>query len=130
MRIRYPSWVEGFLCSAGGRATGPVVMASAAAIPVVQPRLATVIVGGAVVALSHVSVQHRVEELERANADTCEDEICDMLVHNITMLEHLKRLDGGLFRASVLMVDPSRHLLALGMCSHGFTDDDRSVVWA
>lgn len=130
MRIRCPDSLERFLRSATGRAAGPVVMASAAAIPVVEARLVGVVVGGAVVALSHLSVRHQVEELARLNADTLEDEICEMLVHNINLLEHLKRTEGGLFRASVMLVDPTRKVLAVTMCSHAFSDGDREVVWA
>lgn len=129
-RVRAPAWLARFLRSAGGRATGPVVMALAAAIPVVEARLATVIVGGVLVALSHVSVQHQLEDLERANADTLSDDICEILVHNIGLLEHLKRTEGGLFRASVLLVDVKSTHLSMKMYSHGFRDDDRNVAWA
>lgn len=129
MRTRH-SWLARLLRSAAGRAAGPVVMASAAIIPVAEARLACVITGGAVVALSHVFVQRQVQELERVTADTLEDEVCTMLVHTINLLEHLKRIDGGLFRASVLLVDSTRNVLVPAMCSHGFTDDDGTVEWA
>lgn len=105
-------------------------MASAAVTPIVGARLACVMTGGAMVALSHVCVHRHVQELERTTADMLEDEICTMLVHTINLLEHLKRIDGGLFRVSVLLVDPTRNVLAPSMCSHGFTDDDRNVEWS
>jgi hypothetical protein len=105
------------------------VMACSAAIPIVEVRIAGVLSGGAVAALSLRSNQRHVDELERERAGALEDDVCEVLIHNIGMLEHLKKIDGGLFRASVFLLDATDRVLRPAMCSHGFTDRDLEVVW-
>jgi hypothetical protein len=127
---RFPARLQTFLRSATGRTSGPVVMALAATVPAIEFRVAAVLAGGAIVGLSYVAVQRHMRSLEDDNRRSVKDEVCEVLIHNINFLEHLKRVEGGLFRASVLLVDGQRQVLALKMCTHGFTDSEQDIVWA
>jgi hypothetical protein len=104
-------------------------MGLAALLPWPVARAGAVVLGGGGVALSHLAVQRRVVDLERENATSLEDDVCEVLIHNIDLLEHLMKMEGGLFRASVLLVDGPSQTLKLTMASHGYTERDREVSW-
>ena len=121
--------VEQMFRSAVGKVAGPVVMASSAALSSQLVRLETVIAGGVIAMASDLAVKRHIRRLEKEWTYP-EDDVRGRLTISVRVLENLNPEQGGIFRASVLVVDSGRQVLRQGgMSTNQYKDDELAVEW-
>lgn len=126
---RLASWVA-LAGSPVGRVAGPVVIALGSTLPTWEARIGAVLFGGALVAVSEIAVQRRVRQLEALGRPAVRDDVAQLLSHTVDLLERLKPVENGRFRASLFTVDEARNRLFLETCTRGYTAGQRRVTWS